>query len=275
MMGVSSKTYKNKYKMNLRLLCSTVLIYFISFSVSAQEHLKILSYNIHHANPPSEQNGVIDLHAIAKVINDSDADLIGLQEVDVLVERSGKIDQAKELAKLTSRHYYFAKGIDLQGGKYGVAILSKSPILKSESYLLPMPVESEQRVAAYITTKLENGIEVIFGTSHFDLKDENKEAQAKFVAEYAKKHKKQIVIMTGDLNAEPASKTIDILDKVFTRSKIDNGATFPQINPNKEIDYIMFTNIDSTWIKNHKVIMEEYASDHCPLYVEIHFDNTL
>lgn len=271
MMELQSKTYKRKYKMIFRLLSTAMLLFLITFTVSAQDHLKILTYNIHHANPPSEKSGVIDLKAIAKVINDSDADLVGLQEVDVLVGRSGNVDQAKELAKLTNRHYYFAKGIDLQRGQYGVAILSKAPILKSENYLLPMPIESEQRVAAFITTKLENGTEVIFGTSHFDLKNENKEANARFVAEYAKKQDK-IVIMTGDLNAEPGSKPIDILDKVFIRSKIDKGATFPQINPNTEIDYIMSTNISPSWIKNHRVIVEEYASDHCPLYVEIHFE---
>src|SRR5699024_9613411 len=130
----------------------TICVFSI-FTVSAQETIKILSYNIHHGNPPSEKAGYIDLPAIANVINESKADIIGLQEVDVNVERSGDVDQIKELAKLTDTEYYFAKGIDLQGGEYGVAVLSKLPITHAENFSLPMTKNGEQRVLASITVE--------------------------------------------------------------------------------------------------------------------------
>ena len=38
-----------------------------------------MSYNIHHA---ADENNVLDLERIAKVIEDSGAEIIGLQEVD-------------------------------------------------------------------------------------------------------------------------------------------------------------------------------------------------
>ena len=41
--------------------------------------VKVMSYNIHHA---VGQDGVLDLERIAKVIEDSGAEIIGLQEVD-------------------------------------------------------------------------------------------------------------------------------------------------------------------------------------------------
>lgn len=258
--------------MYFRLLYSVLFIVLSVFSLSAQEGLKILSYNIHHANPPSEDSEVIDLPAIAKVINDSDADLVGLQEVDINVTRSGNIDQAKELARLTNRYYYFAKGIDLQGGEYGVAILSKFPFIKQENYLLPMPINGEQRVVAFATVLLNSGQEVIFGTTHLDLHDENRSAQAEFIVNFARENNTRPIILTGDLNAEPDSQPIKTLDSKFVRSQIANGFTFPQINPRTEIDYIMVANSKSLQLKNHKVINEEYASDHCPLYVEISLD---
>src|SRR5690554_6085119 len=72
----------------------------------------VLSYNIHHANPPSMPDS-IDLGAIARVIVDSGAELIALQEVDVNTLRSGKsLDQAEELGKLTGMNVSFSKGID-------------------------------------------------------------------------------------------------------------------------------------------------------------------
>jgi len=57
--------------------------------------LRVLCYNIHHANPPSRPN-IIDLDAIANVIKKEQPHLVALQEVDVFTERSGKsIHQAK------------------------------------------------------------------------------------------------------------------------------------------------------------------------------------
>lgn len=259
----------------LKNYCRTTLILFALALVQVtygQERLKILCYNIHHANPPGEDESTIDLEAIAKVINDSDADLVALQEVDVQVPRSGEVDQAAELAKQTNRHHYFAKGIDLQGGEYGVAILSKKPFLSTESYLLPMPETSEQRVIAIVGTETNSGRRVDFSTSHFDLKPLNKIANAQFVKDLAEQRKVPL-IFTGDLNATPDSEPIQLLDQQFVRSQTEEGSTFPQINPDREIDYIMVSkNADVEFI-NHEVIEEEYASDHRPLVVEIEFKN--
>lgn len=81
--------------------------------------IKVFTYNIHHANPPSKV-GLIDLPAIAKVINESKADIVGLQELDVHTTRSGReLDEAVELGRLTGMHHYFVKAIDYAGGEYG------------------------------------------------------------------------------------------------------------------------------------------------------------
>ncbi len=253
----------------LRIVISvwTICVFSI-FTVSAQETIKILSYNIHHGNPPSEKAGYIDLPAIANVINESKADIIGLQEVDVNVERSGDVDQIKELAKLTDTEYYFAKGIDLQGGEYGVAVLSKLPITHAENFLLPMPKDGEQRVLASVTVESNSGREVVFMTTHLDLYEENRNAQAEFIRDYAHQNRNKVVILTGDLNDKPNSETIQTLDKAFVRSKIANGPTFPQVNPKREIDYVMINKETVHEVKSHIVWEEEYASDHRPLYVE-------
>jgi len=74
--------------------------------------ISILSYNIHHANPPSKP-GVIDVSAIANVIDRQQADLVALQEVDVHTARSGKaLHEAEEIARLTGMKVFFAKAIN-------------------------------------------------------------------------------------------------------------------------------------------------------------------
>src|SRR5690606_31245260 len=91
--------------------------------------LTFMTYNIHIANTPSEPASVVDIAAIAKVINEVKPDFVALQEVDRFTDRSGKdLDQAAALAELTGMHHQFFKAIDRSNGEYGVAILSKYPI---------------------------------------------------------------------------------------------------------------------------------------------------
>src|SRR5690625_4813904 len=85
-----------------------------------------MSYNIHHGRGLDD---VVDLERIAEVIVESGAEIEALQEVDVGVERSEKVDIAAELARLTGlEHYVFGKNLDLEGGHYGVAVISGYPI---------------------------------------------------------------------------------------------------------------------------------------------------
>src|SRR5690606_6371938 len=100
--------------------------------------LKVMTYNIHIANPPSRGPGFVDINAIANVIKKEKPDLVALQEVDRFTERSGKdLDQAKAIAEQTGMHYFFAKALNRSGGEYGVAILSQEPILSSQLHSLP------------------------------------------------------------------------------------------------------------------------------------------
>jgi len=245
-----------------------LFLLFTAFNSQGQSTLKILSYNIHHANPPSKAN-VIDLEAIAAVIINSKADIIGLQEVDVNVSRSEHIDQAKKLAELTGmRYYFFSKGIDLEKGEYGTAILSRYPIETTAHHLLPMPVNSEMRSLGIAKIKLPSNKTIYFANTHLDLKNENRIAQAQFIADHFK-NKKDLVILVGDLNAKPDSQPIKTLESIFKRSSIPNGFTLPEVNPTEEIDFVMVNKRSNAKFGNHTVIDESYASDHRPLYVEI------
>lgn len=269
---------KNRLSFRVRVYgCLIFLIgFFFLHSANAQGKkgkLKILSYNIHIGKPPS-QPGVIDLKAIAKVINDSDADLVALQEVDVYTKRSGKdIDQAQELAKLTNRHLFFVKTIDHDGGDYGIAILSKFPIITTESHVLPIAegVKFEPRTLAIATVEIKKGVFLDFACTHLDLTSQTRQLQAAFINTIFQ-NKKNPVILCGDFNAEPNSPEIASFDAYFKRSSVPNGFTFPVVNPDKEIDYVMYSPADSFKVKKHKVIQEHIASDHLPVFVEVKYD---
>lgn len=248
---------------------SLCLLLFVAVQLKAQT-VKILTYNIHHANPPSKPN-TIDIEAIAKVVNDSKADIIGIQEVDINVSRSELMNQAEKLAELTGTEYFFSKGIDLEKGYYGILILSKHKIVGKRRYDLPMPVKSENRSLAIVDVELPGGKTVSLANTHLDLKEENRIAQAEFINELGELYSKPLILV-GDLNSKPESKPIQILEKYFVRNTKTNQPTSPNVNTKNEIDYIMVLNNRNFKWKTYHVIKEEYASDHLPLYAEIEFE---
>ncbi len=85
-----------------------------------------MTYNIQHGAGTDQK---LNLTRIAEVINRERPDLVGLQEVDRGVERTGRVDEIGELARLTRMEYAFAYNLHYQGGQYGVAVLSRFPIL--------------------------------------------------------------------------------------------------------------------------------------------------
>lgn len=240
---------------------------------SDSSRLTVLCYNIHHANPPSKPD-FIDLNAIAKVIQESGADLVALQEVDVHTVRSGKSsNQAEELGKITGMEVFFSKGIDFQGGEYGTAILSKFPILDSKRHELPNleGVNSEPRTLAVVTVDF-HGEKIKFANTHLDFSNkENNLHQVQTIAEILKDEQLPI-IMAGDFNAVPESPSIQHLDKKFTRScEQDCPFTSPQQYPKRTIDYIMASKGSGFEVETHRVIEEVYASDHRPVLAVYRF----
>lgn len=231
--------------------------------------LRVLSYNIHHANPPSKPD-VIDLQAVANVIKNSKADIVALQEVDVHTTRSGKeIDQAEALGKLTGMQAWFARAIDYGGGEYGVAVLSRYPISDMQNLGLPTQesTKGEHRTLGKVTITVPGRKEIVFAFTHLDAQrtDTNRLLQITKINELLAREKRPVIV-AGDLNAMAGTPVINILDQQFTRSCTSNcGFTIPQVKPNKTIDFIAFSPAKAFQVISHEVIAEEYASDHRPV----------
>lgn len=236
--------------------------------------LKVMSYNIHHANPPSKPE-LIDMEAIALVISKAQPDLVALQEVDVNTKRSGNIDQANWLADRLKMEVFFAKAIDHDGGKYGVAILSRFPIDKKKIIRLPSQPETkgEPRILATVMVNLPNGKKFRFGCTHLDAQkaETNRLMQAQVLVSEGKTMQMPF-IMAGDWNARPNSKTVETIDQAFTRTCSDCEYTIPVINPKSTIDFISFGKNHPLKVISHQVIPERYASDHLPILSVIQLD---
>ncbi|GAB3010370.1 endonuclease/exonuclease/phosphatase family protein [Niabella terrae] len=227
-----------------------------------------MSYNIHHANPPSKPD-FIDLDAVATVIKAQHPDIVALQEVDVHTARSGKIDEAALLAeKAGFPYYYFAKSIDHDGGDYGVALLSRFPLTEKRTHRLPT-VEGtggELRVIALAVITLPGGKKLEVASTHLDAQRErtNRLRQIEEIGHVAEKALFPLII-GGDFNAAEQDEVIKVLDKYFTRTCKDCAFTIPVEHPKRTLDYIGFRPGNKFSVLSHQVINETYASDHLPV----------
>lgn len=243
----------------------------MDFGRGQSVNVKVMSYNIHHAEGV---DGVLDLERIAMVIEDEDADIIGLQEVDNhWSDRSDFQDQAKWLAERLGMFYVYGANLDrdpLNEGEprrqYGTAILSKYPILHSENHPLTKIGNTEQRglLEAAINVK---GNHLHFYNTHLALTTAEREIQMKEIIAIAGESKGPKVIM-GDLNAVPESIEMEPMfahyRDVFTEKT--DAYTYPAENPSKRIDYI-FTSADVKTVETD--VLHTLASDHLPLTAEL------
>ncbi len=224
--------------------------------------LRVMTFNIHHAEGV---DGKLDVARVADVIRASGADVVGLQEVDRGVERSGRRDILKELADLTGMRLAFGKNIDHQGGDYGNGLLTTWPIVSEGNRHLPGD-GSEQRGALQVVIDVE-GTQVLVLTTHLDYRrpDDYRVASADAIMEMLRGWGPGPVVALGDFNDVPGSRTHTRLASMLTDAWAavgkDDGFTIPVVSPNRRIDWILVRGLEPTQAE----VVRTQASDHLPV----------
>lgn len=260
-----------KYSIN-SLRCLFLLFFFSFNQIYAQTDsenyftLKVMTYNVHHCNPPGSSS--IDVDMIANVIRQQNPDVVAIQEVDVLTNRSGKIDEAALLAAKTGlTNYHFGKTMNYNDGQYGVLILSRFPLSDTTTYALPSsdPAKDEPRVLAAANINLPGNKTIRFASTHLEAYHaQTRVMQAKEINRIADETKLPFII-AGDMNAEESSDVIQTLDKKFIRTCQHCENTFWEDGETGAIDYIMYRPANTFITVKHEVIQNKTASDHMPV----------
>jgi endonuclease/exonuclease/phosphatase family metal-dependent hydrolase len=264
----------------MRCFCVVGLLSFVLTGINASStlaaepiRLRVMSYNIHHAEGV---DGKLDVARIARVISDEKPDLVSLQEVDKKVKRTGGVDQATELGKLTGLHVVFGGNIRLQGGEYGNAVLSRLPIHASENHRLPNVAQGEQR--GLLVTQLQladNAGIVLFGATHFDHREDDAErfqsaaAVEKLLGRHTAARTAKLILLAGDLNDGPDSRTLRSLREQWSSVNERPLATIPVDHPLRQIDFILFRPQGRARVMNVRVLGEAVASDHRAIVADL------
>jgi endonuclease/exonuclease/phosphatase family metal-dependent hydrolase len=236
--------------------------------------LRVITFNIHHGANGAEQ---LDLERVARVIEDSGADVAALQEVDRhWSERSALADQTALLSRRLRMHGVFAANLDLDPPaagqprrQYGTALLSRHRIRSWRNTLLPRPEGGEQRGLLEAQIKVR-GARVRIANTHLQHDSAvERTAQAQLIAELLAPAREPVVLV-GDLNAVPDAAELVPLFGVFadawTRAGDGPGFTIPVEAPDRRIDYVL----TSPEIRaRHAAVIATDASDHLPVVADL------
>ncbi len=215
----------------------------------------------------------MDVERIAEVIRRSGADIIALEEVDKRVRRNESVHQAQRLAELLGMKVAFGGNIELEGGNYGNAVLSRFPITSATNHLLPNDDGGEQRGVLEVELALSDSEPMTLLATHLDHRSQNQRmSSVTFVSDLAASIEHP-VCLAGDFNATPDSPVLQRLQQDWTRSSEQEHPTIPVMEPQQQIDFVLFRrpSQDDDYGVNAaltRVLDDDAASDHRGILTE-------
>lgn len=233
--------------------------------------LRVVTYNTHGC---IGIDGNRSVERIADVLRACDADVIGLQEIDVGRARSGGLDQAEAIAVRLGMNHVFGAALDDGVGQYGNAILSRHPLEHLRTEKLPTwRAVSEPRcfVHARVSTP-DLDLDVL--ATHFGLGPIERMGQARRVVEELGAAPKCTVLL-GDLNCGRGSiayrrVSTAVRDAQHTVDPRRVRATYPSWRPVLRIDHVFVAEgleVLEAEVSDWGLARE--ASDHLPVIVTV------
>jgi endonuclease/exonuclease/phosphatase family metal-dependent hydrolase len=217
--------------------------------------VRLATYNIQHGRRP---DGEVDIDLLARSCAAMDADVLGLQEVDVNLRRSHDADTAAAIAEACGTAFVFGEAIAIRGGKYGNALLVRGTI--DEVEVLPIP-DPEPRSAILARARLDGGAVLSVATTHLGLRGAAAD-ELPLVLDAMRRRPGPRVVM-GDFNLDPSDVEPMAVAAGFER--VSSGETWPAKRPRRTIDHVLLDGLQATAAVGAPLPV----SDHLALVVEV------
>ncbi len=226
--------------------------------------IKVASYNIRRA---VGIDGRKDLNQIQQVLREIAADIIALQEVEMVPGVAGVSRQAHALAGLLGMNYAYGPVHRLKFGSVGNAILSKYPIVKETKHILPDSRDERGCLQADIDAQ---GAHFSIFNMHLGLNQVSRYRHLKYIILPIMQDSSIPTILAGDMNATPLMREMRMLSEylhdTFQHNSGIHGNTYPSDSPRVRIDYIFID--DKSRCSSFRIFKSE-ASDHLPVTAAI------
>ncbi len=165
----------------------------------------VMTFNVHHM---VDEKGESSQAAVAAFILEQNPDIVLLQELDNGADRTGNVDQLAQLQVDTGYGYaHFNQMLELEGGGYGIGVLSKHPFVSLEDIHLDLPAceqgpTYERRGAIFAKVQIGNQVVNVFNT-HLHYSEVERDEQWKMLRNLvsAKVSNSEYLLLGGDFNA--------------------------------------------------------------------------
>jgi len=203
-----------------------------------------------------------DPQRVVSVINEIDADLVGLQEV-VLEPNGGDGICLESLSSATGLEVISGPTFACGNGHFGNVVLARGKVLHSDR--LDLSVGSREPRCAIGVTLEYSGVPVRVIVTHLGLRSFERKRQIQTLLEYVADGKDEFLIIMGDFNLWcPASRSLRKMVARFGKAPVLR--TYPTLMPLFQLDRI--------WVQPKEVLHQlqvhntrrsRVASDHLPI----------
>lgn len=230
--------------------------------------IRVATFNIRHGRA---ERGGVDLTGLAAAVRGLDAEVLGLQEIDVGVGRSGGVDEAAlgaEAAGATAHH--FAPALRTGGGWYGVAIAVRGELTDVEGRRLTGAGEPRVVTIGRVRLAAHEGpsapVACTVAVTHLQAPGSGGTREARRQLEEvldAIETRPGPHLLLGDLNLGPPAVEPVLSDRGYVAA--EHPATYPARRPSRRIDWIAVRGgrVEHAWVPDVR------ASDHRPVVAGI------
>ncbi|MGI9517697.1 MAG: endonuclease/exonuclease/phosphatase family protein, partial [Pirellulaceae bacterium] len=245
------------------------------------EEIRLLTYNVHAC---MGMDGQLSAERIARVISQSGANIICLQELDVNRRRSGQQDQAHMIAQHLEMDFHFHPAWHVEEERFGNAILTRFPmrVVQAEG-LHHYKADRSRRSALWVEIDVDEHRTLQVINAHTSMYPKEQLVQARQLWDEWVQPASLLgpVVLCGDFNARPTSapykllaeKMLDI--ETFNDRPSASRTLFSPL-PISRVDHIFVTS--DLHAENSRVInsrLAQIASDHLPLIADFKFTEDL
>ncbi len=226
--------------------------------------VKVASYNIHRCIGNDRQH---DPGRIARVIQEIDADVIALQEVDSRPGADGEPVQMEFLAHLAHLHAISGPTMERRGGHYGNALLTRLPV--REVRKLDLTVYQREPRGALDVELDAGGARLRVIATHLGLLPSERRQQVQRILQMVEEREEDATILLGDINEWfILGRPLRWLHAAFGRGV--SGRSYPARFPMLSLDRIWAKPTSAlTRFRVHTSPLSRWASDHLPVVADI------
>ena len=192
-----------------------------------------MTFNIHHGTVGSA--GPVDTARLGQVCADFDADVLALQEVDLLTRRTGGADLAGAVARATGMDYRFAPSLRLGAGWYGNALLVRGAIEHHAVVRLPRTGKQEQRTVL-LASVVVGGRALTVAACHLAVDPALGALHLAALTDLVAEVERPLMVL-GDTNREAAE--VEPLARRLGLTLAAHGPTQPADRPRLAIDHVL------------------------------------